>query len=744
MTFFKKTQEPDNFAQLVVDFIFAKAQNFNSRFASVSDAMALASVEMLIQKELENGTYFTRLAASSRDVTSKDFETVRQKYYKKFNDAVAEGGDPKEIMKQLRAEFMESKEDRKVRDYVWQQLFGRLNKLQRDLKIEDPAQVIADYFGIGDRETNEQGFLDYLIKPANNPNTGETKKDSEGQEMFVLDLKQRKYQGQEPLQGIITALVEGIKGGVGRSKVSREITKNKKETSTEQSLGGGKADSADVTLGEGLRATNTLSPEQLLIEQEERAEETDPLKNLRVLAMQFKASSIFPELQNIKPMLDKKKVLFDKRFLDDEEMAQYDSLSKAIYQKVNSIKEGLIGSRAFQAIPEGPTRQSKAAQIGELAFDVADMYIIPGYQAFEVPEDGAAQAAPATPAALGFGSFKSNADAHFEGMLPYIYGSMDLHPPGSEMSQEKANSPRLTRKMTKSIPYGEGIETKSQQDAVISGDKAAMDAAGVPAITQFNRDLLQLVHDWQVQSLWEGGKGQQLVDSSYKKSANDNFFSGIAKLAEKYRDYPEVQQRIAEEYTAARTRMVDGKNVTEGSTTWQRTQEDFDAIRINAEFMRLLDTVGKQVGGQPFNSFGQLSGVDPAVIDSALDQIVAEETHFGGGLAWLPSKIGAQWKGRMHQFDPVSFKAYLKKSLDSMISGAAGGPKSPKNVAWWQHGQPTDTEGVTPVIRRKAPVSDSTQLGQDEEGLVQTMSYYHDEDEDEMPHKVKRFKIVVK
>ena len=95
-------------------------------------------------------------------------------------------------------------------------------------------------------------------------------------------------------------------------------------------------------------------------------------------------------------MLDKKKVLFEKRFLDDEEMAQYDSLSKAIYQKVNSIKEGLIGSRAFQAIPEGPTRQSKAAQIGELAFDVADMYIIPGYQAFEVPEDEAAQAAPAT------------------------------------------------------------------------------------------------------------------------------------------------------------------------------------------------------------------------------------------------------------------------------------------------------------------------------------------------------------
>jgi hypothetical protein len=461
--------------------------------------------------------------------------------------------------------------------------------------------------------------------------------------------------------------------------------------------------------------------------------------------MQFKANNIFPEIQSVKPMLDKKKALFEKRFLNDEEMAQYDSLSKAIYQKVNSIKEGLIGSRSFQAIPEGPTRQSKAAQISELAFDVADMYIIPGYQAFEVPEDEAAQAAPATPAALGFGSFKSNADAHFETMLPYIYSAMDLHPAGSEMSQAKANSPRLTRKMTKSIPYGEGIETQAQQDAVISGDQEAMNAAGVPAIAQFNRDLLQLVHDWQVQSLWEGGKGQQLVDSPYKKSANDNFFSGIAKLAEKYRDYPEVQQRIAEEYTAARTRMVDGKNVTEGSTTWQRTQEDFDAIRINAEFMKLLDTVGRQVSGQPFTSFGQLSDVDPSIIDSALDQIVAEETHFGGGFAWLPSKIGAQWKGRMHQFDPSSLKAYLKKSLDSIVSGSAGGPKSPKNVAWWQHGQPVDTEGVTPVVRRKAPGADSTQLGQDEEnsGLVQTMSYYHDEDEDEKPHKIKRFKIVV-
>ncbi len=736
MTFFKKKQELDNFAQLVLDYIVAKAQSNNSRYASVSDAMALASVEMLIQKELENGNFSNRLAQSLRDTrnmpTTDDFEQVRKKYRMKMrkalDDAKATGGDPKEVMRQLRSEFASSQDrsDKKVRDYMMAEAYGR----SYQLKMAEPEAAIADYFHLGDKETNEQGFLDYLLKTEIDPETGKSK--------FSLNLN------QDP-SNLVSAALSGIKGGVGRSRITKDIQQKQKETSTEQSLGGGKADSADVTLGEGLRATNTLSPEQLLIEQEERAEETDPLKNLTLLAMQFKANNIFPEIQSVKPMLDKKKALFEKRFLNDEEMAQYDSLSKAIYQKVNSIKEGLIGSRSFQAIPEGPTRQSKAAQISELAFDVADMYIIPGYQAFEVPEDEVAQAAPATPAALGFGSFKSNADAHFETMLPYIYSAMDLHPAGSEMSQAKANSPRLTRKMTKSIPYGEGIETQAQQDAVISGDQEAMNAAGVPAIAQFNRDLLQLVHDWQVQSLWEGGKGQQLVDSPYKKSANDNFFSGIAKLAEKYRDYPEVQQRIAEEYTAARTRMVDGKNVTEGSTTWQRTQEDFDAIRINAEFMKLLDTVGRQVSGQPFTSFGQLSDVDPSIVDSALDQIVAEETHFGGGFAWLPSKIGAQWKGRMHQFDPSSLKAYLKKSLDSIVSGSAGGPKSPKNVAWWQHGQPVDTEGVTPVVRRKAPGADSTQLGQDEEnsGLVQTMSYYHDEDEDEKPHKIKRFKIVV-
>jgi hypothetical protein len=325
---------------------------------------------------------------------------------------------------------------------------------------------------------------------------------------------------------------------------------------------------------------------------------------------------------------------------------------------------------------------------------------------------------------------------------------MDLHPPGNtpdDMKQKKVNSPRLTRKMTKSIPYGEGIQTQAQEDAVISGDQAAMQAAGVPPIAQFNRDLLQLVHDWQVQSVWEGGKGQQLVDSPYKKRANDNFFAGIAKLAEKYKDYPEVQQRIQEEYTPARTRINEqGQKVTEGSTTWQRTQEDFDALRINAEFMKLLDVVGQQVSGAPFTSFSQLSTVKPSIIDKALDQIVAKETHFGGGIAWLPTKIGPQWKGRMHQFDSASFKAYLKKSLDSMISGAVGGD-SPKNVAWWQHGQPTDTEGITPVVRRQTPGDNSTQMGQDEEdtGLVQTMSYYQDEDE-ETPHKVRRFKVVVR
>jgi hypothetical protein len=744
MTFFKKTQEPDNFGQLVVDFILAKAQNFNSRFASVSDAMALASVEMLIDEEIKNGTFGTRLAASVPVPTQKDLQQVRAKYMKQLREAL-EDAEAKgltreeakpEIMRKLRAEFASTVSSRPrgpktpeeiVRDYFMTELYRR----KYQLKVEEPENSIFDYLHLSNKETNEQGFLDYLLKTEKDPETGESK--------FLLNLN------QDP-SDLVSAAVRGIQGGVGRSNVSKDIQKKKKETSTEQSLGGGKADSADVTLGEGLKATNTLSPEQLLIEQEERAEETDPLKNLRVLAVQFKASNIFPELQNIEPMLDKKKVLFEKRFLDDEEMAQYDSLSKEIFQRVNAIKEGLIGSRAFQAIPEGPTRQSKAAQISELAFDVADMYIIPGYQTFEVPAEAPEAMAPATPAALGFGSFKANADAHFENMLPYIYSSMDLHPAGSEMSQVKANSPRLIRKMKQSIPYGEGIETKAQQDAIISGDQEAMNAAGVPPIAQFNRDLLQLVHDWQVQSLWEGGKGQKLVDSPYKKSANDNFFAGIAKLAEKYKDYPEVQQRIAEEYTAARTKMVDGQKVTEGKTTWQATQEDFDALRINAEFMKLLESVGRQVSGQPFTSFSQLSGVDPAIIDSALDQIVAEETHFGGGLAWLPQKVGPFLRGRLHQFDPASFKTYLKKSLDSMISGAARSPKSPKNVAWWQHGQPSDTEGITPVVRRKAPGSDSTQLGQDDEnqGLVQTMSFYHDEDEDEKPHKVRRFKVVVR
>lgn len=739
MTFFKKKQEPDNFAQLVVDYIVAKAQSNNLRFASVSDVIALTSVEMLISKELINGSFSTRLAQALRDTrnmpTTEDFEQVRKKYRmlmrKALEEASLTGMDSKDVMRQLRSDFANSQDrsDKKVRDYMMAEAYGR----SYQLKMAEPEEAIADYFHLGNTESDAQGFLDYLLKTEKDPETGKSK--------FSLNLN------QDP-SNLVSAAMAGIKGGVGRSQVSREIKQKQKETSTEQSLGGGKADSADVTLGEGLAGTSglSLSPEELLIQQEDKAEETDPLRNLTVLAMQFKASNVFPELQNIKAMLDNKKTLFEKRFLNDAEMAQYDSLSKSIYQKVNAIKEGLVSSRAFQSIPEGPTRQSKAAQISELAFDVADMYIIPGYQTFEVPEDqSSSTAAPVTPAALGFGSFKANADSHFETMLPYIYSSMDLHPAGSEMSQAKANSPRLTRKITKSIPYGEGIETQEEQDAVISGDQEAMNSAGVPAIAQFNRDLLQLVHDWQVQSLWEGGKGQQLIDSPYKKSANDNFFSGISKLAEKYRDYPEVQQRIAEEYTAARTRMVDGKNVTEGSTTWQRTQEDFDAIRINAEFMKLLDTVGRQVSGQPFTSFSQLSGVDPSVIDSALDQIVAEETHFGGGFAWLPSKIGAQWKGRMHQFDPSSLKAYLKKSLDSIVSGSAGGPKSPKNVAWWQHGQPTDTEGVTPVIRRKAPGADSTQLGQDEDnsGLVQTMSYYHDEDEDEKPHKIKRFKIVV-
>ena len=89
---------------------------------------------------------------------------------------------------------------------------------------------------------------------------------------------------------------------------------------------------------------------------------------------------------------------------------------------------------------------------------------------------------------------------------------------------------------------------------------------------------------------------------------------------------------------------------------WQYVQENFDVARLNSEFMWILQTVGQNVSGQPFTSFGQLSSDDPemqskinAEISKAIDEVAKEETHFGKGIAWLPTKDEkGMTRGKLH------------------------------------------------------------------------------------------------
>jgi hypothetical protein len=750
MSHFKKDlQEHYNFFAMCFEYRLAQHNRSNEnrlRFASATDLLTFNAFEKIILAETDESLN-ERFAAVGDDIM-RVIRNLKREYrgdfglepgsrFQELKEQRRENKDTNfaENLRAKRAEFGTSTKPDLVnlRNVLIQKLIpsitgtiiNQAKNAGRTINAEKARDLALDailtFMGASSGEaSNEAGFVDYLV-----------------------DLPLRM---DSTIDDVAKLLNRAVVGGIGRTQSSKLQKEEGATVSTEETLKGGKADTADVTVGEGIEEGGPSMEEQVI---EEIGPKTD---FIRKLIVRMNLSAALPALDAVDANLDLKKNLFDKRFLSDEEMSQYISADERINDGLNKISTAILNR-----IPEGQTKNTISAALTDVLEKVQDSFNIPGFKApAALQEEEVPTPAPAAPGVApkpkrrldtdvnAYVQFMEQGNQHFQDLLPHIYGSMAMHPAGSEMAEAKQSTPRLLRKRVDSIPYGEGIETSAQEQAVISGDDEAMIAAGVPAMARFNRDLLQIVHEWQLNKMWES-QGQALVDATGKKDANDVFNAKLEALKEEYKDYPDVIARISQ-YIRPKGQA--------GGGLYQQTFIDFDKVRINGEFTKVLSDLG-------LKSFGELSMDDPR-IESALDKIVSEESHFGQGTGWLGTK------GVQHNFDPASFKSQLRAYLNFLIQSS--GYEGPKNLPWWKetdaaaHGlQPANAtmRGRQKAAPSPAAQAEGTQLGVQDDQEVKTSTFRNytspmDDDNDDLteffahktthkhPQKVRRFKIVVK
>jgi hypothetical protein len=775
MNFFKKqAPEPDNFCELVKDYILAKSNKSNLRLASVSDIMALQAIEKIIFAEHSKGNFISRLTASLRDTkglpTKADFEKVRNKYRDKFDTelsaAVQKGIDPEdaktEIMKNLRAEFIASKDetDLKVRDFALEGAYARAYQL----KIPEPEAAIADYFHIGETESNAQGFLDYLIKK-------ET-----GKSNFSLDLS------QDP-NNIVSALMGGIKGGAAKTQRGRDIKEKQKTRSTEETLKGGKADSADVTFGEGLQST-ALSPEELAIKQEEeQLAQTKPTDSLKKVCEFFGVDFDFNALDSL---LDQKEEIYSQNpnSLTDSDRANYNNIHNLISKAMDALAEKIYSSRIFERTDIAQKKSFSSAINGAIA-NIKDMYLIEGYAVSERPQELEEQVAPKA-GSLSQTKLQVAAEDYYRNLRPHMIDSSKF----------------LNKSSNAFFPFLSGIKTDEQREAAKIGDTEAMLKSGMSLLDTFKVKAMDLVHEWDVRHKWEGS-GNKLSNTELKKNANDQFREDILTLASNppySGDNGEIRPEIMEFISTVTPPSRKDTRIPVSKLNWQMTQKGFDMGRINGELTRLLANLGK-------TSFAELKGMeDSDELNKELDKIVSEEAHYGTHIglpgeekqhsAYLPiSEVIKDKDGnpvldennqltykqptlQYFRFKPADFKNYLKEVVVRLIAKAEKLEKSPKNPPYaagirnpadfgigrferktrTQNAVPQPAEVGTNLSQSDGNnESDNTDVnkvatyafGQDRDpyGPVQipVHEFAYDAMEDEKPHKkVKRFKVVAR
>jgi hypothetical protein len=680
MSLFKKDyQEHFDFFAKCSDYIFAKhrmAQTGAMRFASASDILAFRALENIVLAESEDSINLrlSQIADEFSSLGTKIKRSLRNQYDiprgMKFTEFRAQNKETEGFDKQrlsIKTEIAKSRDFKKLTDALVMPLTSKVIAVAKarsgprgDLfrritmdEAEDAARSAVISFLTG---TTTSSLADYLV-----------------------DFPESKN---------IDDMVELYKSLVVGGPLQTEINKIIKEkvSSLDENIKG--KDDSSTTRGEQLRSDSPSIEETV-------ESKLVPTSFIRRLVQQMKMTSLVGKLDQIDESLSAKRALYQKRILSDDEMQQYMNLTEQINNDVESVSSTLINR-----MPEGEIKQNLIDVLGEQLPPIKQLYTIPGTETVEESIPEVVEQPEVEPEAVqgkrprkkntvedprgiaDYLDFREKSRNYFESVVPHIYGSMDMHPAGSEMAQAKADTPRILRRRNDAIQYGEGITTREQEEAVISGDDDAMRAAGVPDMAIFNRKLMQIVHDLQADKIWEAS-GRPLPEATGSKDANDKYNKALEALRVEFANSPEVQARI--------NVLIRPKGQA-GGGLYQETFREFDKVRISGELTKMLSDLGLTSFGQIYPAGSEVPTgekgftLDSPEVQNALNNIVSEESHYGQGRSW----VGPQRKEVTH--DVEAFKRELTAYLNWLIDYANRGKPTTKNLPYWsasnleQHG----------------------------------------------------------
>lgn len=680
MSLFKKDyQEHFDFFAKCSDYIFTKhrmAQAGAMRFASASDILAFRALENIVLAESEDSINlrlsqiadeFSSLGAKIKRSLRNQYDIPRGMKFTEFRAQNKETDGFDEQRLSIKAEIAKSRDFKKLSDALVMPLTSKVIAVAKarsgprgDLfrritmdEAEDAARSAVISFLTG---TTTSSLADYLV-----------------------DFPESKN---------IDDMVELYKSLVVGGPLQTEINKiiKEKASSLDESIKG--KDDSSTTRGEQLRSESPSIEEAV-------ESKLVPTSFIRRLVQQLKMTSLVGKLDQIDENLSAKRALYQKRILSDDEMQQYMNLTEQINNDVESVSSTLVNR-----MPEGEIKQNLIDVLGEQVPPIKQLYTIPGTETAEESIPEVVEQPEAEPEAVqgkrprkkktvedprgiaDYLDFREKSRNYFESVVPHIYGSMDMHPAGSEMAQAKADTPRILRRRNDAIQYGEGITTRDQEEAVISGDDDAMRAAGVPDMAIFNRKLMQIVHDLQADKIWEAS-GRPLPEATGSKDANDKYNKALEALRVEFANSPEVQARI--------NVLIRPKGQA-GGGLYQETFREFDKVRISGELTKMLSDLGLTSFGQIYPAGSEVPTgekgftLDSPEVQNALNNIVSEESHYGQGRSW----VGPQRKEVTH--DVEAFKRELTAYLNWLIDYANRGKPTTKNLPYWsasnleQHG----------------------------------------------------------
>lgn len=673
MSLFKKDlQEHYDFFAKCYDYILTKqalSKTGAMRFASVSDLMSLNILEKFYNSISENDLN-KRLAQVEPDISSmgmrlkmglrKELGVPPGVPFSQFKKENKDNDEFNTLRENLKRNYLESRAGNQFVSVISVPLTNKVtaaakaiaaSRLKGKLSFDEAEEAARDAVVAFLSGTAPTSLVDYLVD----------------------------FPSNKSLNDIVTMYTSLIT----RSQLNTEINDilNKKGISLDESLEG--KDDSSTTRGEQLES------EEKSVEEQATASPLDPLRRfvklygqsirqierkmqnldprmdanqIKILQLELQAAqakvplieSANQTFDRVDQLLSQKRDLFERnksKILSEDEIAAYSSISESLSSALGKVME-LIENIA----PE--TASSAVAGMQEQINEISSEYTIPGLEpepiaeiAEEAPEEletkkvkrprtkaipsGMTQVSP-----QAYQAFMESGQEYLQNLIPDLYSGLH-YAAGSELQSMYGKGPLRT--ITQAVPYARGLQSKAQLEALHSGDSDAMVAAGVDPISQFKRELLDLMNEQNLNYIWQQSGRTIPGEEVSKKSSRKIFNRKLEALRQdpRFANVPEI---------VGPGGMIDQYMKTPGPG--QEVFDQFDMVRRTAEYMRILRESGK-------SSFSELTDED--IEAGASNAIEREGSHYGETQAmWL--------KGHKPYFglSPEMMKAIITRELQKL------------------------------------------------------------------------------